>query len=74
MLVISKNGRAKVAQKRLPDALAGWGIKRSGGVDGVALLFLAGRWMFLFGLDKFLDDRIVLDLQENVPGTNICAE
>ena len=74
MLDVSKNGRAKVAQKRHPDALARWGVKRPGGIDGVALHFLAGRWTLLFGLDKFLDDRTVLYLQENVPGTNICAE
>ena len=74
MLDVSKNGRAKVAQKRLANALAGWRVEPSRSIDGIALHFFAGRWMFLFGLDEFLDDRIVLDLQENVPGTDVCAE
>ena len=74
MLDVSRNGRAKVTQKRLPNASARWGVERSRGINGVALHFFAGRWLFLFGLDKFLDDRIILDLQENVPGTNVCAE
>ena len=74
MFEVAKNGRAKVAQKRLPDALAGRGVERSRGIDGVPLHFFAGRWLFLFSLDKTLDDRIILDLQENVLGTNVYAE
>lgn len=74
MLDISRNSRAKVAQKRLPDALAGWGVERSGGIEGVALHFFAGRWVLLFGLDELLDDRFVLDSQKNVPGTDVCGQ
>lgn len=61
MLNLSRNSRAKVAQKRLPDALARWGVERSGGIYSVSLYLLAGRWVLLFGLDEFSDDRFVLD-------------
>lgn len=74
MLDIPRNSRAKVAQKRLPDALAGWGVKHSGGIDGVPLHFFAGGWVLLFGLDEVLDDRFVLDSQKNVPGTDVCGQ
>lgn len=74
MLDISRNSRAKVAQKRLPDALAGWGIKCSGSIDGIPLHFFARRWLLLFGLDELLDDRFVLDSQKNVPGTDVCNQ
>lgn len=71
MLDIPKNSRAKVAQKRLPNSLAGWGVERSRGIEGVPLHFFAGRWVLLFGFDKLLDDGFVLDSQENVPGTDV---
>lgn len=71
MLDISRNSRAKVAQKRLPDALAGWGVERFRGIDGVPLHFFAGRWVLLFGVDELLDDGFVLDSQAYVPGTDV---
>ena len=74
MLDIPKNSRAKITQKRLPDTLAGWGVECSRDIDGVPWHFFAWRWIFLFGRDEFMDDRFVLDLQENVPGTNVCAQ
>lgn len=45
MLDISRNSRAKVAQESLSNALAGWGVERSGGTEGVALPFFEGRWV-----------------------------
>lgn len=74
MLYISRNSRAKVAQKRLPDALAGWGVERSRGIDRVPLHFFAGRWVLLFGLDELPDDRFILDTQKDVAGTDVCGE
>lgn len=74
MLELSRNSRAKVAQKRLPDALPGWGVERSGGIYGVSLHLLAGRWVLLFGLDELLDDPFVLDSQKNVPDTDIYGQ
>ena len=74
MLDISRNGRAKIAQKRLPDAPTGWGVEGSGGIDDVTVLFFAGRWMFLLGVDELLNNRFVLDSQKNVPGTNVCSQ
>lgn len=74
MLDISRKSRVKVAQKRLPNALAGRGVERSGGIDGVPLHFFAGRWVFLFGLDELLNDRFILDSQKNVPSNNVCGQ
>ena len=51
-----QNSRAKFAQKKLPDALAGWGVERSRCIDGVPLRIFAGLRMFLFGFNKILDD------------------
>lgn len=61
MLDISRNGRAKVTQERLPNALTRWGVECSGGVDCVPPDVFPGRWAFLFSLDEFLDDRFVVN-------------
>lgn len=73
MLDISRN-RAKVTQKWLLDALAGWGVKRFRGIIGVPLHFFSGRWVLLFGLDELLDDGFFFDSQENVPGTDVYGQ